>query len=216
MAAKLAVPSEEAFNQAKDSRFSPEVHRKLKDASVAVAGLGGLGSNIAVMLARTGIGHLHIVDFDKVDLTNLNRQAYSTLHLGETKTTALTQILLEINPYIRITSECVRVTENNAVELFGDYKIVCEAFDNPDAKAMLVNTLLEKCPNTTVVSGTGLAGYVSANTIRSRKITDRLYVCGDCESDALAGIGLMAPRVSICAGHQANIVVRLILGLKDA
>ena len=60
-----------------DSRFSKEIHQKLKSAKVAIAGLGGLGSNVAVMLARSGIGHLHLVDFDVVDVTNLNRQVYN-------------------------------------------------------------------------------------------------------------------------------------------
>lgn len=62
---------------------------KFSNARVAVAGLGGLGSNIAVMLARSGIGHLLLVDFDTVDVTNLNRQMYMIPHLGRPKAEAL-------------------------------------------------------------------------------------------------------------------------------
>ncbi|UWP58061.1 sulfur carrier protein ThiS adenylyltransferase ThiF [Ruminococcus gauvreauii] len=208
-------PSREELDQAKDQRFSPEVHKKLKDSKVAVAGLGGLGSNIAVMLTRSGIGHLHLVDFDSVDVTNLNRQAYMTSHLGMKKTAALAQILREINPYLRITTRTVYVTGKNAAELFGMYPIVCEAFDRPENKAMLVNTLLETCPRTTVVAGSGMAGYGSSNSIITRRAMSRLYICGDGHSDVNDGIGLMAPRVAVCAGHQANMVIRLILGQKD-
>ena len=73
-------PSASDLDKAKDDRFSQDVHQKLKRTSVAIAGAGGLGSNIAVMLARSGVGHLHIVDFDIVDITNLNRQVY-TIHI---------------------------------------------------------------------------------------------------------------------------------------
>lgn len=113
------IPSKEELDQAKDSRFSPEIHRKLKEASVGIAGLGGLGSHIAVMLARCGIGHLHLIDFDRVDITNLNRQAYTTAHLGMKKTEALASILYEINPYMQVTGDCVRVTGENAAVLPG-------------------------------------------------------------------------------------------------
>lgn len=204
-------PPREELDRAKDSRFSPQIHKKLKDSRVAVAGLGGLGSNIAVMLARSGIGHLHLVDFDAVDVTNLNRQAYMTCHLGMKKTAALTQILWEINPYLEITSRDTYVTQENAAELFGTYPIVCEAFDRPENKAMLVNTLLESCPHTTIVAGSGMAGYGNSNTIVTRRVMNRLYICGDGQSDVKDGIGLLAPRVTICAGHQANMVLRLIL-----
>lgn len=205
-------PSREELDRAKDQRFSPEIHKKLKDSSVAVAGLGGLGSNIAVMLARSGIGHLHLVDFDSVDMTNLNRQTYMISHLGMKKTEAMEQILRDINPYVEITSDSVNVTRENAAALFGAYRIVCEAFDRPENKAVLVNTLLETCPGTVVVSGSGMAGYDSSNAIITRRAMSRLYICGDGQTDSSDGIGLMAPRVAICAGHQANMVIRLILG----
>ena len=95
--------------------------------------------------------------------------------------------------------------------LFADYPIVCEAFDVPDQKAMLVNGLLATCPKTVIVAGSGMAGYEDANAIRTEQRMRRLYVCGDQTTDVGAGIGLMAPRVAICAGHQANKVLQLIL-----
>ena len=202
--------SREELDQAFDARFPRDMQEKLRGARVAVAGLGGLGSNIAVMLARSGIGKLLLVDFDTVDVTNLNRQMYLIPQLGKPKAEALPEILNQINPYIEYESVCVRVTPENVKELFGTYAIVCEAFDKPDQKAMLVRELLSQCPETTVVSGNGMAGC-GVNEIRTAQVMRRLYVCGDRKTDVGNGTGLMAPRVAACAAHQANKVIQLLM-----
>lgn len=206
----------EQLEQAMDQRFSKEVYEKFKQARICIAGLGGLGSNIAIMLARSGIGTLKLIDFDVVDITNLNRQTYRIEHIDRPKTEALREIIGEINPYIKIEVIQKKVTEENLAELFTGEQLVCEAFDNPEYKAMLVNYLLEQQPETIVVSGSGMAGVGSSNRICTRQKMKRLYVCGDEESDAYAGMGLLSPRVSICAGHQANMLLRLILGEKES
>ena len=199
------------MSRAFDARFAPEVKARLQAARVAIAGLGGLGSNTAVMLARSGVGHMKLVDFDRVDTTNLNRQAYGISHLGMFKTDAIRSILADINPYLEIEMVCVKVTAENAAELFHGWPIVCEAFDRPEAKAMLVNTLLASLPETVIVSGTGMAGYGDANEIRTTRRMRRFYLCGDGVTAAEGMTGLMAPRVAVCAGHQANKVIQLIL-----
>ena len=203
--------SREQLDQAFDARFPEEMQTKLRNARVAVAGLGGLGSNIAVMLARSGVGELLLVDFDTVDVTNLNRQMYLIPQLGKPKAEALPEILYQINPYLTYRSVCIKVTPENVKELFSEYPIVCEAFDKPDQKAMLVRELLMQCPETTVVSGNGMAGYADANEIRTCQVMKRLYVCGDQSTDAGNGIGLIAPRVAVCAAHEANKVLQLIM-----
>ena len=203
--------SMEHLDQAFDARFPEEMQTKLRNARVAVAGLGGLGSNIAVMLARSGIGELLLVDFDTVDVTNLNRQMYLIPQLGKPKAEALPEILYQINPYLTYRSVCIKVTPDNVKELFSEYPIVCEAFDKPDQKAMLVRELLMQCPKTTVVSGNGMAGYADANEIRTCQVMKRLYVCGDQSTDVGNGIGLIAPRVAVCAAHEANKVLQLIM-----
>ena len=203
--------SREQLDQAFDARFPEEMQTKLRNARVAVAGLGGLGSNIAVMLARSGIGELLLVDFDTVDVTNLNRQMYLTPQLGKPKAEALPEILYQINPYLTYRSVCIKVTPDNVKELFSEYPIVCEAFDKPDQKAMLVRELLMQCPKTIVVSGNGMAGYADANEIRTCQVMKRLYVCGDQSTDVGNGIGLIAPRVAVCAAHEANKVLQLIM-----
>lgn len=203
--------SREQLDQAFDARFPEEMQTKLRNARVAVAGLGGLGSNIAVMLARSGIGELLLVDFDTVDVTNLNRQMYLIPQLGKPKAEALPEILYQINPYLTYRSVCIKVTPDNVKELFSEYPIVCEAFDKPDQKAMLVRELLMQCPKTIVVSGNGMAGYADANEIRTCQVMKRLYVCGDQSTDVENGIGLIAPRVAVCAAHEANKVLQLIM-----
>lgn len=210
------ILTEEEMDALLAERHGPENHRKIKNAHVAVAGLGGLGSNAAVMLARAGVGSLHLVDFDRVDGSNLNRQVYLMRHLGMEKTKALEEEIREINPYIKIRTGGVRVTEENAARIFAEDTLILEAFDGAENKAMLVNTLLEKLPRARIVAGSGMAGFGSGNLICTRRRMSRLYVCGDGTSDIADGIGLVAPRVALCAAHQANMALRLILGETEA
>ena len=209
------ILTKEEIKAALEERHSPEIQEKLSAERVAIAGLGGLGSNVAYALARIGVGHLRLIDFDVVDITNLNRQQYFMEHIGMPKTEALESLLKKINPYLDIRTDCVRVTEDNIKELFGEWDIVCEAFDDPDAKAMLVNGILEHFPEKKLVSASGMAGFGSSNTIVTRKVTDNFYLCGDRVSAPEYGRGLMAPRVAICAAHEANMITRLILGEED-
>ena len=211
---KGVMPEQDELESLMCARHTPEVHQKVKASKVAIAGLGGLGSNVAVLLARTGVGHLFLVDFDIVEPSNLNRQSYYISHLGMEKTVAMRQQIQQINPFLEITIQTVRVTEENAAALFQDYDVVCEAFDNPEAKATLINILLEQCPQVKLVSASGMAGYASSNEIRTTRKFQNLYVCGDQHNEAKAGNGLMAPRVTVCAAHQANMILRLLLGIE--
>lgn len=204
--------TEEQFAQAVNSRSSKAIYEKLKAAHIGIAGIGGLGSNIAAALVRSGVGRLTIADFDRVELSNINRQLYSLKHIGQSKTEALSGILAEINPFCEVTGHCVRVTAENCADIFAECDIVCEAFDLPEQKAMLVNALLEKSPEKYVISGSGMAGFGRANEIVTRRITERFYLCGDGRTDVSGGDGLTAARVMVCAGHQASKAIELILG----
>lgn len=203
--------TEQEFAAALDSRSKKPIYERLKKAHVGIAGLGGLGSNTACALARNGIGKLTIADFDRVELSNINRQLYTLADIGKPKTQALTSILGGINPFCRIESHNVKITEENCADIFKDCDIICEAFDRPDQKAMLVNTLLEKFPEKYIVSGSGMAGWGRANEITTRRITDRFFICGDGVTDVADGEGLTAARVIICAGHQASKIIEIIL-----
>lgn len=196
-------------------RNAPGMEKRLREAKVAIAGLGGLGSNIAVALARTGVGNLLLVDDDVVEPSNLNRQTYTLRHLGKKKTEALAEQLAEINPFIRVDARQERVTDDNALAIFEGVEILCEAFDDPQTKAMLVNTILTQRPTMKLVCGSGMAGYDSSNRIRTEQKMKNLYICGDQVSEYEEQTGIMMPRVMICAGHQANMVLRLLMGRED-
>ncbi len=196
------------------ARHTPGVHAKLKGSFVGIAGAGGLGSHVAMALVRIGVGRILIVDMDVVEPSNLNRQLYRIDQIGEPKVEALARNLREANPYVRIDILNEEITTDNCVKIFRECDLVIEAFDTPKAKADLINTILTRLPEMRVVAGSGLAGYGSSNTIRTERV-GRLYICGDRRSEAGEGSGLMAPRVMITAGHQANQAVRILLGEDD-
>ena len=167
-------------------------------------------SNVAMLLARAGVGKLILIDFDNVDITNLHRQQYKACQIGMYKTEALNFNLKEIAPYLEIENHTVCMDENNFSELLQSANIICEAFDNAEAKANLVNFVLSEMPTKYIVSASGMAGLDSANLIKTRKVSKRFYLCGDEKSDVQDGIGLVASRVSVCASHQAHTVLRII------
>ena len=151
-----------------------------------------------------------LIDFDRVDITNLHRQQYKATQLGMYKTEALVDNLREINPYIELEAHIARITDDNAVTLLQGSDIICEAFDDAECKAMLTNTVLSEMSDKYLVAASGMAGMGTVNSIRTRKITSRFYLSGDEASDVSDGIGLVAPRVALCAAHQAHTVLRII------
>ncbi len=204
------IPTKEEWNKALSERHGEDVQKKFSSATVAICGLGGLGSNIAIALARAGVGKLILIDFDKVDITNLHRQQYKVNQIGMDKTDALSENLKDIAPYIELEMHTVRITEDNAVELLQDADIICEAFDDAEAKAMLTNLVLETMPDKFLVAASGMAGFGNANTIRTRKITSKFYLCGDEQSDVQWEGSLISSRVMLCAAHQAHTVLRIL------
>ena len=206
------IPTREEMFQALVERQGRELTECFSRATVAVCGLGGLGSHIAMALARAGVGRLILIDDDVVDVSNLHRQQYGASQVGKYKTEALEENLRVIAPYIRTETHRVRLTEQNGEALLRGADVVCEAFDGAEDKAMLAQLVLEKLPESVLVAASGMAGLGSANTIRTRKITDRFYLCGDGVSDVADGIGLVAPRVMVCAGHQAQMTLRILAG----
>ncbi|WP_294486012.1 sulfur carrier protein ThiS adenylyltransferase ThiF [uncultured Ruminococcus sp.] len=206
------IPSREDMYDALAARHGSELQKKLSEAKVAVCGLGGLGSNVSVHLARAGVGELMLFDMDKVDISNLHRQQYFPDQLGQPKAAALAQTLGRIAPYCKITAREVKLTEDNMAELLKGCHIVCECFDKAEQKAMLVNYVLENFPDKYMVAASGMAGISSANEICTKRITERFYICGDGHTDVNEAGTLFASRVAVCAAHQANMVIRIIAG----
>ena len=194
-----------------EQRHGAELQQKFSSACVAVCGLGGLGSNAAISLARAGVGTLHLIDFDKVDISNLHRQQYTVSQLGMYKTEALKQTLSEIAPYCNVITHTEKLTEEN-LSLISDCNIICECFDNAEYKAMLVNGISEHYSEKYIVTASGMSGLHTGNTIQTKKLGNKLYICGDGTSDVDGDGTLFAPRVMLCAAHQANTILRILAG----
>jgi sulfur carrier protein ThiS adenylyltransferase len=205
------TPSEDELEALMASRHTPGVHAKVKAAAVGIAGLGGLGSAIAVALARVGVGKLILADFDVVEPSNLNRQQYFVDQLGQPKTDALVSNLRRINPYVAVESHTVKLVPENIIPVFGGVDIMIEAFDRADQKVMLMQSFASEKPEVPLITASGLAGFGPEETIGVEKMGRNIYVVGDLETGARPGCGLMAPRVGIAASMQANLALRLIV-----
>ncbi|MCK4981572.1 MAG: sulfur carrier protein ThiS adenylyltransferase ThiF [Victivallaceae bacterium] len=200
-----------------DNFFSanpPGVTEILKGKKVFVAGAGGLGSNVCVMLARAGIGHITVVDFDRVEASNLNRQQYFRDQIGKPKVTALKENLLRIDPELKINVIEAKLSADNCEELIPEkIDLIFECFDGAAAKAMLTGFALSARPDVPTIAVSGVAGLGPCEDITIRKGPGKLYIVGDGTSEMNAETGTIASRVSQVSAVQAHIGIRLLLGL---
>lgn len=194
------------------ARHTPGVQDRVKRSTVGIMGLGGLGSVVAIALARIGVGTLLLVDFDVVEPSNLNRQQYFIDQVGLKKTAAMQANLVRVNPYLQVRTVDVLLTEENIPRIFQGVDVLVECFDGAPMKAAAMRAVLRGMPGVGYVGASGMAGYGDNNAVCTKKIHDRVYVVGDFVAAAEPGRGLMAPRVGIAAHHQANQVLRLLLG----
>ena len=209
---KGEIPSQEEFECLMVARHTPGIHQKIKKSIVGIAGLGGLGSAVAIALARIGVGKLILVDFDVVEPSNLNRQQYFIHQIGMPKAEALQKNIAIINPYVTTQIYHEKLDPNNVERIFKEAEVVVEAFDRAEEKAMLINTISEKMPDKYVVAASGVAGYGDNNEVKTVRFSSKIFIVGDQKTSAQPGVGLMAPRVGIAAHHQANTVLRILLG----
>ena len=209
---KGETPTPEEFESLMMARHTPGIHQKIKRSVVGIAGLGGLGSNVAIALARIGVGTLILVDFDVVEPSNLNRQQYFIHQIGMSKVEALQENISKINPYVKVLPYNEKLDQNNIKRIFKEAVVVVEAFDRAEEKAMLINVISEKMPDKYIVAASGVAGYGDNNEIRTVRFSSKIFIVGDQKTAAQPGVGLMAPRVGIVAHHQANTVLRILLG----
>lgn len=190
---------------------SSDIRNHLSRFRVGIAGAGGLGSNCAVALARSGVGTLVICDFDDVEPANLSRQYYFTSQVGTLKTIALKENIARINPDIVVLAYTEKLTRTNIPKIYSGCDIIVEAFDRDDMKEMIIETVQSEMPGIPLIVGSGVAGWGDCGSIRCRKIDDTLYVCGDESTEASEEHPPMAPRVGIVANMQADIVVELLM-----
>lgn len=181
-----------------------------QNASVGIAGAGGLGSNIALALTRAGIGTLVIIDFDVVAITNLNRQQYFLDQVGQAKVSALKDNLSRVSPFTLIKAHNLRITPENLAQLFGECDILIEAFDLADQKLMLIETWQELYPERPIIAASGLAGVGNNQSIQTRS-SGNLHVIGDQSSELKPGISPVSARVGVVANMQANLCLELLL-----
>lgn len=192
------------------SKHDPRILPLLRASVVGIAGAGGLGSSVAVSLARAGIGKLIIVDFDRIEISNLNRQQYFWSQVGKVKVRALLENLRKINPFSEyVGCEC-RITPKNVKTIFGEADLLIEAFDRAGQKQMLIESWIAQFPDRPIIAASGLSGWGRNQKIRQRRVGN-LYICGDEESEPARGISPMAPRVGIVASMQANLAVELLV-----
>ena len=189
-----------------------EIRSKLSNKTVGIAGCGGLGSNCAVALARIGVGHLVIADFDVVEVSNLNRQYFFRDQAGLKKVIALAENIARIDEQIKVTAHDIRLGPYEIVSIFSGCDVIVEAFDRAEMKQMIAETVMTHLSDTPLVMGNGMAGWGYSNRIRVEKPADNIYICGDGISEISETLPPLAPRVGIVANMQANTVFNLLLG----
>jgi sulfur carrier protein ThiS adenylyltransferase len=188
-----------------------KIQKKLKQSYIGIAGLGGLGSNAAVSLVRAGIGHLVLVDFDKVESSNLDRQYYFLNDIGNRKVDSLKVIIKKINPQVDLITHNLKLEKGQMEKPFKEVDVVIEALDNAETKTLFIEEILAKLPEKPIVAASGVAGYGNTDRITTKRLGN-LYMCYDGQAKSSDDDVLMAPRVTLMANWEANLALEIILG----
>ncbi|MBF0522134.1 MAG: sulfur carrier protein ThiS adenylyltransferase ThiF [Candidatus Omnitrophica bacterium] len=194
-----------SFEQGLLRYLSKKQLAQIQSVQVGIGGAGGLGSNVALLLVRTGFKNLEILDSDKVDISNLNRQQYFLKDIGKDKTKVLKRRLLDINPDLQIKIHTIKWSAHNGSKFFKDCSIIVEAFDQVENKHAFVEFYQDKAK--TIVAGNGMAGINSPKPILVKKL-DNIYFVGDNTTDIRHGHPPLAPRVTLCAAMMAEAVLK--------
>ena len=190
--------------------LKPEQLAAIQSKKIGIGGAGGLGSNCAMMLVRTGFKRLEIIDQDVIDASNLNRQQYFANEVGLPKVEVTRKRLLDINPDAEIIIHQTQWSETAAGKFFVGCDFIVEAFDAADWKYRFVQYYAPRFP--VLISGVGMAGLIEKQPMTMKKIGN-VYICGDRSTDSALGHPPMAPRVTQCSAMMAEIVLDLTLGL---
>lgn len=201
------------FIKALTNTFGPENLIKIQKTRIGLAGAGGLGSNCAQFLVRSGFCNFTLVDYDRVEFSNLNRQFFFLDQVGKPKVEALQENLLQINPDLNIRVNQVKIESSNVAHLFTDCDVVIEALDNPEYKRLVVETYLNS--QKLLVAVSGLAGWGTSEQIKIRKLKEHFYLVGDLVSGVSKEQPPVAPGVVVAAAKQADIVLSYVLSAKD-
>ena len=198
------------FEIALERYLKPVQLETIRKVKIGIAGAGGLGSNCAHMLVRTGFRRFRIIDFDNLDYSNLNRQFYFTDQVGQPKALKLKENLIRINSDVDIEAVFSKIEEENVAQVFADCDIVVEAFDRPEYKKLIVETYMDT--NKFLVAASGLAGWGDSDRIRVHKVKENFYLVGDLTTAVGQDNPPLAPCVHIAAAKQADLVLTWVMG----
>ena len=203
----------DALHAGLERYLTPDQLAAVRAARVAIAGCGGLGSNVALMLARSGVEQFLLIDHDVVEPSNLNRQQFWPEDVGRPKVQALAARLAALNPHVRLDARQMRLDGDNLPELTGlsaeptqPSTFWAEALDDAATKALLVENVL--AAGGRIVAASGIAGY-GGPPMQQRRM-GRLTIVGDFVSD-VDNAPPLAPRVTQAAAMMANVVLGWIL-----
>jgi sulfur carrier protein ThiS adenylyltransferase len=194
-----------------DKVKTEKIKKKLRESSVGIAGVGGLGSNAAISLARSGIGRLVLVDFDKVEEDNLTRQYYFRDQIGKIKVDALKENINRINPDVNVEALNLKLVKDSMDKPFHDVDVIVEAFDSAKVKTAFIEEIMTKIPDKPLVAASGVAGYGHSDRIGTKKLGN-LCMCYDEQALSSDEDVLVSPRVCIMANWEANLVLEILLG----
>lgn len=187
--------------------------RFLQTITVGIAGCGGLGSNCAIHLVRSGFKHFVLVDHDRIEPSNLNRQAYTANQLGQFKADALLDNMRSINPEVDVSVHIERASADAMSDLFNGCDVIVEAFDGVESKKALVERFM--ATDKLIVTASGIGGYGDTDALCSRQVRENLYMIGDMQTACNAEQPPLSPRVGIAAAKQADAVLSHYLQLYE-
>ena len=186
-----------------------DTQKKIGNKTVGIIGAGGIGSNAAVALARSGVGKLIIADFDTIQLTNLNRQYYFINQVEMKKVIALKKNLELINPFIRYEIYDTKITKSN-LRIFSAVDILIEAVDFAETKAKILSAWQTQFSDKPIILSSGIAGIGKNDMIHCKKIDDFTFICGD-EKTSVDDFPPYAPKVAVVANMMANLALELLI-----
>ena len=197
-----------AFEQGLQKYLTQKQLKLIQSSTIGIGGSGGLGSNVAMILVRTGFVNIEILDCDDIEPSNLNRQQYFIDEIEKNKVETLKKRLLKINPGINCITHNIEWSLDNASDFFKNREIIIESFDKPDDKTKFIEYYQDKTKY--IVSGNGMAG-IAGGTATSIKKLKNIYIIGDQSTDTGDGHPPLAPRVTACAATMADVVLNLTL-----
>jgi sulfur carrier protein ThiS adenylyltransferase len=180
---------------------------------VGIAGAGGLGSNAAMALARAGVGRLVIVDFDRVEKGNLDRQYYFLDQVGQLKVEALKANIERAAEGVRVVTVVKQLLPGEMTAPFRDVDVVVEALDKAETKTRFVQEVLRDLPGKPVVAASGVAGWGGCERLELKRLAPLHLVRDDRARSSDDGV-LLAPKVCTLANMQANTVLEILLGVE--